>query len=130
MQTLNPSFKGACVGPLSDVIYANQQNRKNFTLHILPETIFSFPVAMFFPKNHFLVNEVNLRIRNLQSSGLVERWISNYLDTSIKKVPLSVLRKLNLSHLSGGFSIYLSGCLFGLLCFLGELLLRRRRLLM
>lgn len=120
MQTLNPFFKGATVGPLSEVIYANILNSKNFTFHVLPEILFSAPIAMYFPKDHPLSTEFSSRISILHSAGLIDRWTSNYLSLSRKQTSSAVPKKLNVGHLIGMLYIYSAGCIVGLVFFLLE----------
>lgn len=93
-----------------EVIYLNQQNSGNFTLRVLPEIIFSVPIAMFFPKNHFLANEINSKISILHQAGLIEKWISNYLNPIIQKSLDVGPQKLNIDQLSGVLYIYCAGC--------------------
>lgn len=119
--TLNPYFKGATVGPVSEVLYANQQNYENFTLRVLPEVLFSVPVAVFLPKNHFLVNEINSQISILNAAGLVDYWITKYLHFKAREVSSSIPKKLNVGQLQGGLLMYLAGCGLGFLVFLIEL---------
>ena len=119
MKTLDPNFKGAVVGPLSEVIYANLKNFKKFTFRVLPEILFSVPVAMYFPKNHFLVNEINSKISILKSAGLIDWWTSKYLQG--RKEPLTIVpAKLNIKHLAGGFYIFIGGFTIAVICFIIE----------
>lgn len=120
--TLNPYFKGSTVGPSSEVIYANQQNYKNFTLRILPEIVFSVPVAIFFPKNHFLVDEINAKISDFNSAGLISFWTSKYLNANFKDVPTVGPRKITVDHLAGALFIFIAGCGCSFTCFVVEII--------
>lgn len=120
MQTLNPYFKGSVVGPLAEVIYANKRNYKNFTFRVLPEILFSIPLAMYFPKNHYLVNEVNTKISILHAAGLINRWTSEYLGMTYTAAPAKGPKKLNLEQLEGGIFIFVIGCVVGSIIFLFE----------
>lgn len=127
MQTLNPYFSGAAIGPLSETMFANQQNYKKFTFHILQEILFSVPIAMYFPKNFYLVQEINKKVGIIQSTGLIDYWISFYLNSAFMKFQTSKSpKKLNLSHLSGGFLLWAGGCLLGMLFFISELFIRTK----
>lgn len=108
-------------GPISEAMHLNQKNYKNFTLRILPETLFSIPIAMYFPKNHFLANEVNSKISILHSAGLIDHWVSMYLTESPKETFSSGPRQLSVAQLMGGIYIYFGGLLLGFLTFLVEL---------
>lgn len=120
--TLNPHFKGATVGPSSEVIYSNQQNYKNFTLRILPEIVFSVPVAIFLPKNHFLVSEINEKISIFNSAGLITFWTSKYLNPNFKDVPNVEPKKITVDHLAGALFIFVAGCCSGFTCFVVEII--------
>jgi hypothetical protein len=127
MQTLNSRFKGAAVGPLYEVIYANQMNYKNFTFRVLPEIIFASPVALYLPKNHFLEAEIERCIGLLHSAGLIDYWQNQYLDVSYKnyKQANSGPKILTFDHLSGIFFIWIGGCCVSLVCLCFEMFYKR-----
>lgn len=128
MLSLNPYFKGTTLGPLSEVIYQNKQNYKNFTFRVLPEILFSIPVAMYFPKNHYLVNEVNSKISLLDAAGIIEWLTLKYLGAlKIEPADSTGPRKLNLEQLIGGIYIYAGGCVCGFLCLFLEKLVEKAK---
>lgn len=129
MKTLDSRFKGAAVGPLSEVIYANQMNHKNFTLLVLPQTIFSFPVAMYFPKNHYLVSIFEDVIGHLQAVGILQFWMNKYYDTAYVKHQIvnTEPKKMNLDHLSGIFIVWMFGCFTSCICCLVEIIFKSFR---
>lgn len=106
------------------MLFTNLQNRKNFTLQTLSEILFSLPVAMYFPKNHFLPDEFDTKISSLNAAGLIERWKLNYLpplpEAFVSKHP----KKLKLEQLLGGIYIFLGGCLMAFVSFLVEFSIR------
>lgn len=120
MMTLNPNFKGAAVGPLSEAIYANQQNYKNFTFRVLPEVLLSVPMAMFFPKKHFLADEFSHKINILNSAGLIDKWMSNYLIKIPPEDQSAHPKKLTIDQLTGGIYLYLGGTFISLISFIIE----------
>lgn len=120
--TLNPYFKGSAVGPSDDVIYANQQNYKNFTLRMLPEIVFSIPVAIYFPKNHYLVDEINAKISDFSSAGLISFWTSKYLNANFKNVPAAGPRQITVDHLAGALFIFIAGSSCSFTCFVVEII--------
>ena len=126
-RTMDPYFKGAAVGPLNDVLFSNQQNSKNFTLRILPEIILSVPTAMLLPKNHFLTDEIYEKVNLMQSAGLIDYWVSKYLDTKLKKVQSDdgAAEELTVEHLRGGFLFYGVGCLLAFVSFVCEVFGRK-----
>jgi hypothetical protein len=108
-------------GPLSEVIYTNMQNQKNFTLKILPEILFSLPLAMYFPKNHFLASIVDAKVKILHSAGLIDFWISRYLKDSNNEILTPLPKMLTLEQLAGGIYVLLGGLTVSALAFFIEI---------
>lgn len=102
-------------------------NNKNYTLRVLREPLFSLPVAMFFPKNHFLTNEVSSVVSVLHSAGLIDHWIGNYAREMSKTSAVMGPKVLQIDQLAGGIYIYLGGCLIGTIIFLVEKLIKVER---
>ena len=96
------------------------QNQKNFTLRILPEILFSIPLAMYFPKNHYSASIINSKVKIIHSAGLIDYWKSNYLLNRPKEISLPKLKKLTLEQLAGGNYILFGGCFISFLVFLYE----------
>lgn len=92
---------------------------------MLPEVLFSVPVAMFFPKNHFLVGEIDSKINDLHSAGLVDKWTSDYLLSTQQRLYASGPRKINVQQLTGILIIFVGGCTVSILCFVVESLMKR-----
>jgi len=113
LKTLDPHFTGAAVGPLSEVTYSNQLNYENFTLNVMAEILFSVPVVILFPKNFYLVNEINLRINIMHAAGLIDYWKTKYSNADYARAKTNAPRpkKLSLFNLSGGFYIWVGGSL-------------------
>lgn len=122
LQTLNSFFKGACVGPITEVIFANQMNYKNFTFRILPEKIFAMPVAMYLQKNHFLVKDFEEVVSKLHSSGLVNYWIGKYLNPMYLNYQSNSVNKkaMTFEQISGIFFVWLGSCCVSIICFFTE----------
>lgn len=132
MKTLDSNFKGAAAGPLTEVVYVNQFNYKKFTFNILPQKLFSYPIAMYFPRNHYLMKYVESSIGNLQASGLIHFWMSRYYDFSILNYEVinTDPKKMTFSHLTGIFIIWISGCGIASVCFTMELLYHKLKKIM
>jgi hypothetical protein len=96
-------------------------NQKNFTLKILPEILFSLPLAMYFPKHHYLASIIDAKVKILHSAGLIDYWISQYLTDTNKEVPSPRPKMLTVEQLAGGIYVLLAGCGIGLLTFLAEI---------
>lgn len=110
-------------GPLSEVININVENRNNFTLRILPEVLFSIPVAMYFPKNHFLDDVIDPKINILHSAGLIDYFIAKFSPRMLKEESLLGPKKLTFNQLAGGIYVYFAGCLISTFAFFAEKLI-------
>ncbi|CAO1388058.1 unnamed protein product [Diamesa tonsa] len=121
-KTLDYRFKGCTCGPLSEVLYLNQQNYKNFTYKVLKEFLFTAQIVIYYTKNFYLKEEVNDKLLYMKASGLVDHWISKSMDMKYlnMKEPKHGPKKLNLQQLSGGFQVWLGGCFIGFSTFLCE----------
>jgi hypothetical protein len=109
------------LGPLSEVVLLNKENENNFTLKILPEILFSVPIAMYFPKNHYLASIIDAKVKILHSAGLIDYWISQYLTYTNKEVPSTRPKMLTVEQLAGGMYVLLMGYGIGVLAFLAEI---------
>ncbi|CRK90889.1 CLUMA_CG004578, isoform A [Clunio marinus] len=127
LKTLDPYFNGVTVGPLTEVWYLNQMNSKNFTLRVFPEILFSIPIAMYFPKDHFLKKIFDLRVSELETAGLIDKMILKYLKPSQKIIPTHSPKKLSIENLIGGFYILIIGCVLGFVAFLLEIIIQTKK---
>lgn len=129
-KTLDPNFKGAVLSSMDEVAYLNKKHvnaRVNgLTYHNLKESIFTSQVAMFFQKNSYLTEAFDQKIKRLKSNGLINYWISQYIDFNylnvkqIRKAP----DKLNLPQLLGGFQIWFCGICVSSIAFIAEVIVR------
>lgn len=96
-------------------------NQKNFTLRILPEILFSLPLAMYFPKNHYLAEIIDKKVKLLHSAGLLDFWTSSYLKQLNKDISSPGPSMLTIEQLAGSFYILLGGLTLGTFVFIVEL---------
>jgi hypothetical protein len=113
------------LGPLSEVVLLNKDNENNFTLRILPEVLFSVPIAMYFPKNHFLENLIDQKINILNSAGLVDYLISKYAPKPVEPETMLEPKRLTFDQLAGGIYVCLAGSLMSFLAFIVENLMKK-----
>jgi hypothetical protein len=116
-------LKTAVIGPISEVIYSNKINSKNFTYRVLPQVVLNVPVALFLPKYHYLTNEIERCVNILHAAGLIEFWIAEHLDEKYLKPKIEDAspKVLELEHLKGIFYVWLGGCTISILIFLIEI---------
>jgi hypothetical protein len=77
-KTLDPTFKGAVLRYSIEISYINQVNINNYTLKILNEAFFTNQFVFYFTQNFYLVDEVNEKISQFHSSGLINFWMTKY----------------------------------------------------
>jgi hypothetical protein len=85
---------------------------------ILKEPVTMHPIVLYFRKNHFLVQAVNVKLSLFKSAGLIEFFESTYMDKSPERA--EEVRKpeiLTLYDLSGAFDVWmLDLVLAGMMC--------------
>jgi hypothetical protein len=60
------------------------------------------------------------------ASGLVDKWVSNYIDEAyLKEPPQKSVQVLNLQQLQGAFELLVFGLLAGICTFCGEILFHK-----
>jgi hypothetical protein len=124
MKTLDPSFRGGVCSSLGEVLLLNKLHHKNFTLRVLPEFLYTPNCGILFQKNSPYVESFNELIRLFKSAGLIDFWVSKYLDNSYLKVKNSNKepKVMNFEQLEGIFGLLMFGCLISIVCFVLELI--------
>jgi hypothetical protein len=128
MKTLDPYSKSATVSSYDEVVFQNKQNHKNFTYNVCNEVIMTIPTVFYLRKNSYLTEVFNEKIDDLKSAGLIDYFISKYLDPKYLRVKRfeEGPRKLNLSELLVAFKLLAIGILSSLVGFVCEVVLHRR----
>jgi hypothetical protein len=110
-KTFDPEFKGGFPITSDELLYLNKVNVQNFSYRVCKEKLYTFHNALLFQNDSFLIEAFDRMIIQLQSNGLINYWITKYIDTSyfdIKK-SASPPEKLTLSQLLGSFQMWLCG---------------------
>lgn len=109
---------------MDEVVYHNRLNVKNFTLRVMKEEVSMGPVAILFQKNSYLKDAFNQKMKLLKSNGIINYWISKYIDSSYSRAKQSrkTPEKLNVQQLLGGFKICFYGLCIATVSFILELL--------
>ena len=121
--TLNPSFKGVVFTYMTQVLYVNSINYKNFTYRIANERFLTNQLVFYFQRNHFIADKFSEKIALFQQFGLVQKLTSNYVDMRFAKyqAPKKQKTALTLTNLSAVFGVWLVVLLVSILFFLLEL---------
>lgn len=129
-KTIDPNFKGAVTKSLEQVAYLNKVNRKNFTLTVCKEHLFTFQYGIYFQKNSHLVKPFNEKISLFKASGLINFWESHDID--LKYINYNSRdnspRQLKIEQLMGGFEILLIGICIGFFIFVCEIFAKFKRI--
>jgi hypothetical protein len=104
----------AFVTSSDEILHFNKLNHNNFTFNVCNEYIMTVPVVFYLQKNSYLTEIINEKIGDLKSAGLIDHYISKYLDPKYLKVMIVEQgpRQLNFKELLGAFQLL--G--FGFLC--------------
>lgn len=124
MQTLDPELKVGVIATYDEIVYQNQFNLKNYSHNVCKEQIMMIHVTMFFQKNSYLKEAFDRKIKALKPNGLINHWISQYMDykyLQVKQVE-SGPEKLNLQQLLGAFKVWAFGLSVSLLFLFVELI--------
>lgn len=121
-KTLDPSFKGVFFDYLTKVLYENEKNYKNQTYKICKEFVMPSYVVAYMRKNHFLVNEINEKIDQLKSNGLLSYWIKQHTVYRHQKGATvnSNPSKLKMENVRGAFEILFYGLIISFIVLLLE----------
>lgn len=126
-KTLDSSFKGAVFAYHSNVLYLNMINKQNFSYSVLNEAFVTNPVAFYFTKNFYLVEEFNTKISQCKANGLINFWLSKYASSTAQKA-VDFPSRMTVKHLQGTFEVLLYGLIGALIAFVLELNFERLRI--
>ena len=85
------------------------------------------PVVFYLQKNSYLTEVLNEKVENLKSAGLIDYFISKYLDPKYLRLKKAEQRpkKLNLKELLGAFQLFVFGILSSAVVFVVEHVLQQ-----
>lgn len=111
MQTLNSELKVGVITTYDEIVYQNQINLNNYSLHVCKEQVMMVHVTMFFQKNSYLKEAIDQKIQALKPNGLINYWISQYMDYKYLQMEQKENgpEKLNLQQLMGAFKVLAFG---------------------
>lgn len=108
---------------LSQVLYKNQINFKDFMYKVCKEFYTMVPVTIFFPKNSYLVENFNKKLSDFSAAGLFGFWASAHTDMKYLDFKPSNTgpKQLTVNHLSGTIQILFGGLLLASILFVFEI---------
>lgn len=123
MKTVDTSFRGAVFSFLSTTRYMNSLNKKNFTYNMLKESVLTNQIVWYFRRNFFLRDAFNEKISQFKANGLINFWMSRYLNSSdVQATESRVPTSLNLDQVQGIFSLLICGTIVASVGFIVELI--------
>lgn len=125
--SLNCEFKGCIFHPLTEVIWLNQQRflHKQKPLKVCKEYLYNNDVVLYFHKDFYLVKTMDEKISHFKSAGLIDHWISKYIDKKFLSLPEPAFKPKVMKiypDFFGVFEIIFAGWILSLAGFLLELL--------
>jgi hypothetical protein len=120
-KTLDPTFDGVVLSYLTQVLYLNKMNRKNFTYTICKQRFINNRMVFYFKKDFYLLDEFNLKLTGTLENGLMGYWRIKYLDFHINQVVnVEGPSQLSFHELLGSFKVYFGGVLVCICVFILE----------
>lgn len=101
----------------------NSLNKKNFTYNMLKESVLTNQIVWYFRRNFFLRDAFNEKISQFKANGLINFWMSRYLNSSdVQATESRVPTSLNLDQVQGIFSLLICGTIVASVGFIVELI--------
>lgn len=126
-KTLDPEFKGVVFQYITNALYINQQNFKTFTYKICKEPLMTNHLIFYFRKYFYLLDEINKRISQFKSGGIINFYISKYADDKFKKNEMQNdgPSQLTVNHFIGIIQLWIFGLIVSSVWFIFENILGR-----
>lgn len=109
---------------MTDIIAANIRNKNKFAHTVCKEYFLMLNVAMYFPKSFYLLESIREAISHLQSAGIVEKIIEEFVNMRYWNVEQELvgLKPLSMAHLEGTFNIWMIMCFTSFMAFFSEMI--------
>lgn len=122
-KTFDSNFKGAVFTYLAQALSWNKQNVKNFTLKICHQRFLLNQAVFYFPRDFFLIDEINHLISILSANGVISHLISEYADIDYLNVKQTCFdpSPISLEQISGIFFVLIVCLAVAVFCFILEL---------
>ena len=130
MNLLDYKFKGVLVSSNDEIIYLNKMNYKNFTFNVCNEVVVTIPIVFYLQKNSYLTEIFNEKIDAFKSAGLIDYWMSKYLDPKYLRVKIEKKgpTQLKFSELLGAFQLLAFGTFCATLTLILEILIESMKI--
>lgn len=124
---MDPEFNGVVFQYITNALYINQQNFKTFTYKICKEPLMTNHLIFYFRKYFYLLDEINYRISQFKSGGIINFYISKYADDKFKKNEMQNdgPSQLTVHHFIGIIQLWIFGLTVSSISFILENILSR-----
>lgn len=124
-EVVDSEFKGGLLTSIDHIAYRNIQASPHKFFSHAPEVIMTYNIVIYMHKQTCLIDEMNSKIKMLQSAGLVKNWASKLIDPMyLRRLSTSKTHSLGFRELSGPFIIHIVGLLMSLFIFVYEKVLK------
>lgn len=119
----DPTFKGAFALSWIRIMYASQKKPLDRRYKICKQPLVTMPMVIYTKKNFYLLDALNIKIKQLQSSGLIDFWRNEKFNIRLLNIKKTRHPKaLTTNQLQGSFQVWAAGCVFSTILFIVEYL--------
>lgn len=121
---LSSTSRIAFQNAMTNIIAANIRHKNEFAHTVCKQYIWTLNVAMFFPKNFYLVKTISTMMSRLHAAGIVHKIINEFVDMKYWNFKTETVpaKALSMKHLEGSFYLLLYLSVTSLTVFICELL--------
>lgn len=122
---VDADFKGGLLSSEEHVAFSNKAGAPNKFFHHTDEVFFVFNLVIFLHRQSCLTEEINRYILIFGSNGLLEKWMSEFVDMSyLRKRVVDTPKKLEFDQLLGSFELLGIGLSLSAIAFVLEVFSR------
>jgi len=120
----DPYYNGAFLTTTGHLAYRNLKVYPNHFHEYAPTPLYTLNIVIYMNLGSCLRMYFNEMLMKFVSSGLINRWASEFIDSKYLKKPVDdKLKILSLDQLEGAFQLLIGGLLIGFAVFCGEVLI-------
>ncbi|CAG9797465.1 unnamed protein product [Chironomus riparius] len=122
--TKDPYYHGAFLTTTGHLAYRNMKVYPNHFHEFAPEVIYTLNIVLYMGFGSCLTQYFNEMLLKFLSSGLINKWTSEFIDRKYLKRPVDdELKSLSLDQLEGAFQLLVCGLIIGFITFCFEVLI-------
>ena len=104
---VDPYFQGGLLSSLEQIVYFNKINRRNFTVIVCPERLFTFQYSIYLQKHSHLTHRIDGELSQYQTNGFITHVERQYVQERFMhpEKPQREPKALVMKQLFGSFLI-------------------------